>query len=48
METLLPLSSVRRRPMKRPLLIIAICLLLGAVLNVAVAWGCVRSGADNL
>ncbi len=26
--------------MKRPLLIIAICLLLGAVVNVAVAWGC--------
>ena len=26
--------------MKRRLLIIAICLLLGAVVNVAVAWGC--------
>ncbi len=26
--------------MKHPLLIIAICLLLGAVVNVAVAWGC--------
>ena len=26
--------------MKRHLLIIAICLLLGAVLNVAVVWGC--------
>ncbi len=26
--------------MKRPLLIIAVCLLLGAVVNVAVAWGC--------
>ena len=25
--------------MKRPLLIIAICLLLGAVVNVTVAWG---------
>ncbi len=28
--------------MKRRLLIIAICLLLGAVVNVAVAWGCAR------
>ncbi len=28
--------------MKRPLLIIGICLLLGAVVNVAVAWGCAR------
>ncbi len=28
--------------MKRPLLIIAVCLLLGAVVNVAVAWGCAR------
>ena len=26
--------------MKRPLLIIAVCLLLGAMVNVAVAWGC--------
>ena len=35
--------------MKRPLLIIAIFLLLGAVVNVAVAWGCAwwpRSGTD--
>ena len=30
--------------MKRPLLIIAICLLLGAVLNVAVALGCAVDG----
>ena len=30
---------LRRRPMKRRLLIIAIFLLLGAVVNVAVAWG---------
>ncbi len=29
-------------PMKRRLLIIAICLLLGAVVNVAVVWGCAR------
>ncbi len=28
--------------MKRHLLVIAICLLLGAVVNVAVAWGCAR------
>ena len=28
--------------MKRPLLIIAVCLLAGAVVNVAVAWGCAR------
>jgi len=30
--------------MKRRLLIIAIFLLLGAVVNVAVAWGCAVSG----
>ena len=34
--------AARRRPMKRPLLIIAIFLLLGAVVNVAVVWGCAR------
>ncbi len=34
--------SYGRRPMKRPLLIIAICLLLGAVANILLAWYCQR------
>ncbi len=33
--------------MKRHLLIIGICLLLGAVVNVAVAWGCVVLAAKS-
>ena len=33
--------------MKRPLLIIAVCLLAGAVVNVAVAWGCGIASEPN-
>ncbi len=41
-------SVLRRRPMKRHLLIIAVLLLLGAVVNVAVAWGCAVWGWRRL
>ena len=35
-----PQLPARRRPMKRPLFIIVVFLLLDAVVNVAVAWAC--------